>query len=42
MDNHPALKSAVYAVLTAILIALLFVMILCAPAFAGPISRLLS
>jgi hypothetical protein len=41
MDSHPALKSALYAVLTTVLVLLLIVLVLCAPAFAGPMSRLL-
>lgn len=41
MDSHPALRSALFAVLSTLLIVLLVVLVLCAPAFAGPMSRLL-
>ena len=41
MDSHPARKSAVFTALTVLLILLLIVLVLCAPAFAGPMSKLL-
>lgn len=41
MDSHPALKSALFAVLSTILVLLVIVMVLCAPAFAEPMARLL-
>jgi hypothetical protein len=42
MDSHPAFKSAVFAVLTALLILLLVVLVFCCPAFAPQVSRLFS